>query len=35
MVWAIYLAFAPGFIMFILAPFLLLQKISDIIQNSP
>ncbi len=30
--WAIYLAFAPGFFLFILSPFLLLRQISDMMQ---
>lgn len=32
--WAIYLAFAPGLIMFILAPFIFLQRVFDIMNNS-
>jgi hypothetical protein len=33
--WAVYLTFAPGVIMLILSPALFLQKVSEIIQNSP
>jgi hypothetical protein len=33
--WAMYMTFAPGFIMLILSPALFLQKVSEIIQNSP
>ena len=35
MAWSVYMTFAPGIIMLILSPALIMQKISEIIYNSP